>query len=134
MLEEKSYDVIIVGAGPAGCASAYELSGKGLKIALIDKEFFPRDKICGDALSADVINQFYRMDPDLLQKFEELELKKASHGVRFFAPNLECLDIDFKNPKHKQAAGFITKRKDFDEFFFNQVKDKNDIDVFWMRQ
>jgi len=130
MIENKHYDVVIVGAGPAGCASAYQLSGHGLKIALIDKEYFPRDKICGDALSADVINQFFRMDPDLLQKFEQLGAKKASHGVRFFAPNQECLDIDFKNPKHKQAAGFISKREDFDEFFFNQVKDKKDVDVF----
>ena len=44
------YDVAIIGAGPAGSACALALQGKGFKVALIDKEAFPRDKICGDAI------------------------------------------------------------------------------------
>lgn len=45
-----NYDVAIIGAGPSGCACALALHGKGLRIALIDKDLFPRDKICGDAI------------------------------------------------------------------------------------
>ena len=129
-MEQKSYDIVIVGAGPSGCACAYQLSGSGLKIAIIDKDKFPRDKICGDALSADVINQFYRMDEKLASNFEKLTQKQPSNGVRFFAPNQQRLDIDFKNENHGEAAGYIVKRKDFDNFWFNQIKDLPDIDFF----
>jgi Dehydrogenases (flavoproteins) len=45
------YDVIIVGAGPAGTSAALYANKLGLKTVLIDKSRFPRDKICGDALS-----------------------------------------------------------------------------------
>lgn len=45
------YDVIIVGAGPGGSSSAYYLARAGLKVLLLDKSNFPRDKTCGDGLS-----------------------------------------------------------------------------------
>lgn len=126
----KEYDIVIVGAGPAGCACAYQLIGTGLKIAILEKDIFPRDKICGDALSADVANQFYRMDSKLAKKFKEFTQKKASSGVRFFAPNHTCLDINFTNSNHLEAGGFIAKRSDFDHFFFNQVKNAPNIEIY----
>lgn len=45
-------DVIVVGAGPAGTAAATTLAETGLDVALIDKATFPRDKVCGDGLTA----------------------------------------------------------------------------------
>ena len=44
-------DVAIVGAGPAGCAAASVLAENGLKVTLIDRAQFPRDKVCGDVAS-----------------------------------------------------------------------------------
>ena len=43
--------VIVVGAGPAGSATAYHLARAGVSTLLIDKSAFPRDKVCGDCLS-----------------------------------------------------------------------------------
>ncbi|MEQ8245658.1 geranylgeranyl reductase family protein [Fulvivirga sp.] len=126
----KSFDLIIVGAGPAGCACAYALRHEPLKIALIDKDQFPRDKICGDALSADVVNQLYRMDQDLGERFAKFFEKQESHGVRFFAPNGNRLDIDFSNETHGGAAGYISKRGHFDNFFYNQIKDLDNVEIF----
>ncbi|MTI21718.1 geranylgeranyl reductase family protein [Fulvivirga sp. RKSG066] len=128
-MEDIEYDIIIVGAGPAGCACAYQLRNEKLKIALIDKATFPRDKICGDALSADVINQLYRMDERLAADFESFGKKIDSHGVRFVAPNSQHIDIDFANPNHGKAAGYISKRIDFDQFLFDQVKDQSNLTV-----
>ncbi|MEG3585896.1 MAG: NAD(P)/FAD-dependent oxidoreductase, partial [Actinomycetota bacterium] len=48
-------DVIVIGAGPAGCASAIELSRNGLRVTLLDKAEFPRDKCCGDGLTTDAL-------------------------------------------------------------------------------
>ncbi|RMF56831.1 MAG: FAD-dependent oxidoreductase, partial [Calditrichaeota bacterium] len=45
------YDIIIVGGGPAGATTALYGAQHGLKILLVDKKHFPRDKICGDAIS-----------------------------------------------------------------------------------
>ncbi|HLO31571.1 MAG TPA: geranylgeranyl reductase family protein [Anaerolineales bacterium] len=45
------HDVAIVGAGPAGSAAAYYLAQGGLRVALLDKFDFPRDKTCGDGLT-----------------------------------------------------------------------------------
>ncbi|AEE14095.1 geranylgeranyl reductase [Thermodesulfobium narugense DSM 14796] len=45
------FDVIICGAGPAGSTAAFLLAKKGLRVALIDKEVFPRDKLCGGLLT-----------------------------------------------------------------------------------
>jgi flavin-dependent dehydrogenase len=42
------FDVAIVGAGPAGCASAITLAQLGYEVVLIDRAIFPRDKLCGD--------------------------------------------------------------------------------------
>ena len=48
---QNDFDVIIVGAGPAGAASAISLARRGYAVALIDKEEFPREKLCGDFIN-----------------------------------------------------------------------------------
>ena len=50
-METRKTDVIIVGAGPAGCAAAYDLAGHGLDVQLLDKASFPRLKPCAGGLT-----------------------------------------------------------------------------------
>jgi geranylgeranyl reductase family protein len=45
------YDVVVVGAGPAGSATALRLARAGAKVILVDRERFPRDKPCGGGLT-----------------------------------------------------------------------------------
>jgi geranylgeranyl reductase family protein len=47
----RTFDVIVVGAGPAGSVCAYCVARRGLSVALVDRIRFPRDKACGDLLS-----------------------------------------------------------------------------------
>src|SRR3954453_8915919 len=42
------FDVVVVGAGPAGSTTALVLARGGARVALVDKAEFPRDKACGD--------------------------------------------------------------------------------------
>ena len=129
-METLKFDVLIAGAGPAGCAAAYKLSGNGLKIALIDKETFPRDKICGDALGADVTKQFHQISESLTNKLEIFPEKIEANGVRFYTPNHQKLDIKFLKPKDKFGGGFVSKRVDFDNFFFSETAKLPDVTVF----
>ncbi|MEM6886210.1 MAG: FAD-dependent monooxygenase [Verrucomicrobiota bacterium] len=46
------YDMIVVGAGPAGSLFSYLTARAGFKVLLLDKSFFPRPKVCGDTLNA----------------------------------------------------------------------------------
>lgn len=129
-METHKYDVVIVGAGPAGCTAAYMLSGHGLKVALVDKETFPRDKICGDALGADVAKQFHIISESLSEKFSGFKNKIPSNGVRFYTPKHQQLDIQFKKPEGIFGGGFVAKRLDFDNFFFAETASLPDIDIF----
>ena len=48
-------DVAVIGAGPAGSALAALLARRGCSVALIDRDTFPRDKLCGEFLSYDAL-------------------------------------------------------------------------------
>lgn len=45
------FDVIVIGAGPAGAAAAYVAAQAGLRVALIDRKTFPRNKLCGGLIT-----------------------------------------------------------------------------------
>ena len=61
-------DMCILGAGPGGAAAALHLANAGQRCLLLDRAAFPRDKICGDALSGKVINELKRIEPGLHAK------------------------------------------------------------------
>ena len=51
----RSYDVLIVGGGPAGSTLAYSLKDSGLTIGILDKQSFPRQKICAGWVTPEVM-------------------------------------------------------------------------------
>lgn len=55
------WDVVIVGAGPAGATAAMILADRGHTVMLIDRHDFPRDKTCGDALIPDTLRCLQRL-------------------------------------------------------------------------
>jgi geranylgeranyl reductase family protein len=118
-------DIIISGAGPAGCSASMFLSKNGIKHTLIEKAVFPRDKICGDALSGKVISILKSFD---VQTANELsanqELFNPCKGVVFVSPNNTKLSIPFKleYKAEDKAPGFVSKRINFDAFLFNKTE------------
>jgi geranylgeranyl reductase family protein len=65
--------VVVVGAGPAGCAAAITLSDNGYQVSVIDKATFPRDKCCGDGLTTGALRILDELgfDPDQVSDWHE---------------------------------------------------------------
>jgi flavin-dependent dehydrogenase len=54
-MSEHAFDVAIIGAGPAGSTLASLLARAGIRVAIVDRDTFPRDKLCGEFLSYDAL-------------------------------------------------------------------------------
>lgn len=113
--------IAILGAGPAGTTAAIQLAQMGIPTRLIDKAEFPRDKVCGDALSGKVVDILKKIDPKLLDGLDQGSEYLPCWGVRFVAPSSEALDVPFKLDYEKLrdqqiAPGFISPRLDFDNY------------------
>jgi len=84
------FDVLIVGAGPAGCGCALHLANQGLRIAIADNATFPRDKICGDGLSGHTVSELKKLPGSIFNDFLNLPGVNPSHGfqnrISFFLP------------------------------------------------
>lgn len=130
ILEMPERPVIIVGAGPAGVSAALFLAKKGIRSTLIDKESFPRDKICGDGLSGWVVSMVRRIDPGLLIKLQSMPQQLPSHGVRFFAPNMKSVALPYTNAKYpNDPPGHVIRRIDFDGLLIGEAKNNPLIEV-----
>jgi geranylgeranyl reductase family protein len=115
---------MIIGAGPAGCSTSMFLSKAGIAHTIIDKASFPRDKVCGDALSGKVVYVLKELNNGLLEEFtQQANAFLPSWGVKFVAPNGKSIDIPFKSDMSKEthAPGFISKRLDFDNSLFQKL-------------
>jgi len=127
MSSKKEYDLIIVGAGPSGATAAIYAKLHGLKTLLLDKQKFPRDKICGDALSGKSVGVL--RDLELLDEVQNLP-GAYIQSVTFSSPAHEMFNIDLKQTSLKNVPkGFVIRREIFDEFMFSKAKNAADTVV-----
>jgi menaquinone-9 beta-reductase len=105
--QERLYDVIVVGAGPAGSSAAYHLSKNGANVLLVDRYSFPRDKRCGDAVM-----------PPALEELSLMGLADAMHQ-RFVAAaqigmSLHDRPLSYHPVGEKGVKSYVAPRKVFD--------------------
>lgn len=123
----KTYDLIIVGAGPAGATAALYAHRQGLKTCLVDKATFPRDKICGDALSGKSISILHELG--LLQRVGQLP-GATIREVVFGSPNHVIACVDLKRYDHRDLLtgqvmpmeGYVIRREVLDNFLFEEAR------------
>jgi geranylgeranyl reductase family protein len=109
------YDVIIAGAGPAGSTCALALKNSGLTILMLEKDEFPRDKICGDAVSSTAKRVLRQLDPSYEQELLSFEQKANITHVKLYSPKFESLEIQFPR------VGHCIRRLDFDNWLFKKA-------------
>src|SRR4051794_13270846 len=68
-------DVAVVGGGPAGAAAAITLARRGRDVVVIDKARFPRDKCCGDGLTAGALRllEHLGLDPVSVRSWQPVQ-------------------------------------------------------------
>ena len=57
----EQFDLVIAGGGPSGSAAAWQAVQTGAKVVILDKATFPRDKPCGDGLTARAVSYLQKM-------------------------------------------------------------------------
>jgi len=108
------YDVAVVGSGPGGAASAYILSASGMKVALIDRCVFPRNKLCGGLLSGRAKTAFESVFGESWRPAIECETR----GARFFGRDGLLNSIGSSYPL------YLTSRKAFDSYLLELASKK----------
>ena len=123
MTDRVSTQVCIIGAGPGGLSTAIFLAKAGIASTVLEKATFPRDKVCGDALSGKVVQTLKRMDPAILDRLHATATHIGSWGVTFVAPNGKALRVPFKKDidMQGQAPGYIAKRVHFDDLLYQEA-------------
>ena len=121
------YDVLIVGGGPAGAAAALYAERHNLRALIVDKSTFPRDKICGDAVSGKSVAML--SDLGLLEEIRALPGAPVGHIV-FASPDHTEASIpldryplnDMMTGRTLPMEGFVIRREVFDDFLFQKAK------------
>lgn len=123
-----NFDAIVVGGGPGGSSAAFFLAKKyNRKVLLLEKETFPRDKPCGDAVSGKSMSVL--ADMGVLQEVEEIDHYKT-HGVILSSPKGTIVEIPFKTEDVNRASyGYVSKRYVHDNFIFKQAKKQKNVTV-----
>jgi len=109
------FDIIIIGAGPSGLAAALTLRKSELKVALIDKSEFPREKICGDGLCDRSINTIKAISEDYYNELlKHKDILPISNALLAYNKNSVKLSMPM--------FGYTMPRVEFDNFLMSKVK------------
>src|SRR5262245_60955300 len=122
MSQPRTYDVIVIGCGPAGASVSAILAAKGRRVLVIEKDKFPRYHI-GESLIP------YTYFP--LQRLGLIEKMKASHFTRKYSVQFVSQDgrashpfYFFKHLKHEAANTWQVLRSEFDQLLMDNARDK----------
>jgi len=101
-------DVAVVGGGPAGTAAAIELARAGRSVAVLDKATFPRDKCCGDGLTAGALRhlEVLGFDPATVPSWQPV------HDVVVVSPSGR--ETTFPLPRAAGRYAAVARRLDLD--------------------
>ena len=104
------YDVLVVGAGPAGTVAARQLAAAGVRVRIVDRATFPRDKLCGDTLNPGCLAMLSRLDAAVAERIRASAF--AITGMTITAPGGVTVNADY--PRGLTGAAVV--RRELDEW------------------
>ena len=107
----ESCDVLIVGGGPAGSSCARGLRKSGLDVAILDKQAFPRDKVCGGWITPRVLTEL-EIDP------AEYAQEHALQPITGF--RVGCVGGPSLETNYGQAVSYGIRRRQFDDYLLKR--------------
>jgi menaquinone-9 beta-reductase len=110
-------EVAIVGAGPAGTAAAITLAQAGVEVTLVDKAQFPRDKFCGDGLTADALRRLEALGLGPAQVASWFDVDE----VRIRSPRGRVTTYPLPSGGGRYAS--VARRKDLDAALVDRARD-----------
>jgi geranylgeranyl reductase family protein len=110
-------DVIIVGAGPSGSATAAYLAMAGLDVLLLEKAAFPREKVCGDGLTPRAVRELITLG--IPTPAEDGWIK--NHGLRIVGGG-HRLELKWPDLASFPPYGLVRTRKDFDDILAKHAR------------
>jgi geranylgeranyl reductase family protein len=108
-------DVLVVGAGPGGAATAYHLARHGVDVTVVDRARFPREKVCGDGITPRGVASMLRMgvDPDD-PGFERVK------GLRVHSRSV-TMELPWPELDSWPNYGLVRTRHDFDQLLVDRA-------------
>lgn len=101
-------DVIVVGAGPGGSTTAMALAQKGYDVLLLDRQTFPRDKICGDAVPATALELLYGLGME--EKIRAANFYYIDK-IRLVSPKGYSMDAALQEEEHVTQSAIVPREK-----------------------
>ncbi|MFC0097534.1 geranylgeranyl reductase family protein [Micromonospora marina] len=125
---ENDADVIVVGAGPGGSATAYHLARHGVRVLLLEKTEFPREKVCGDGLTPRAVRQLIRMGVvggsaatgDSAGAAAAEDGWQVNRGLRVIGGGVR-LELDWPDLASFPNYGLVRTRLDFDDLLVQRA-------------
>jgi geranylgeranyl reductase family protein len=125
---KRDYDIIITGGGPAGATAALGAARAGARVLLIDRRYFPRDKVCGDAVARKSLG--YLGDLGLLDRVLAATHEPIGAAV-LGAPDGTTLRFDLTEQPADGGAPtcpyIVCRRAVFDEVLFDAARREVDV-------
>ncbi|MCS7188807.1 MAG: NAD(P)/FAD-dependent oxidoreductase [Bacteroidia bacterium] len=114
-------DIVIIGAGPAGVACAWRLAQLGFSPVLLEKEDFPRDKVCGDALSGKSLAIIRKLGgTEALADLAKQPFSQVVSDLCFIDEKQHRVIVSFP-PRNGLPQGLVSPRKHFDKWLVSHL-------------
>jgi geranylgeranyl reductase family protein len=118
-LKLKKFDVVVVGAGTAGCLAAKTTAEAGLKVCLVERKRREEigEKVCGDALGE------HHLETLGLEKPKGGELEKRIEGIKIYSPDLKTVFAI----AHEDFVGYLLNRHLFGQWLLRKALDSGAV-------